>query len=124
MLFRMTNLIFFIYSSCQSPNALHEPLRVCVTLSAHQHHFTFCCQTKSLLHSAESFISRDEGKCAKSNGSRFPRHNLGVITQWAVENPHALAGDRVSAREEERSRLSQDWPTLHTGHSTAQASHD
>ena len=35
MLFRMTNLIFFIYSSCQSPNALHEPLRVCVALSAH-----------------------------------------------------------------------------------------
>merc|ERR1719234_1662392 len=124
MLFRMTNLIFFIYSSCQSPNALHEPLRVCVALSAHQQHFTFCCQTKGLLHSAESFISRDESKCAESNSPRFSGNNLWVVTKWAVENPHALAGDGVSAREEERSRLSQDWPTLHTWHSTAQASHD
>ena len=43
-------------------------------------------------------------------GAHEPKKGLPEVAP--VEHPHALASDRVSAGEEEGSRLSQDWPTL------------
>jgi len=53
-----------------------------------------------------------------------PRASFIPLNLLSVQNPHAFAGDRVGAGEEKGSCLSQDWPTLHTGDSTAQAGHD